>query len=389
MLRRVVHVVASAYIYIACFGLLVVASDWLGGRKGESADGDYSAGLWPLPPEQESLLASSAVTNPGKPPLRIIQTNLAAVHAGEALLKPPPAMKVVQANLAAVHAGETLLKRPPAMKVVQANLAAVHAGETLLKRPPAMKVVQANLAAVHAGETLLKRPPAMKVVQANLAAVHAGEALLKPPPAMKVVQANLAAVHAGETPIKASPPALVTAAIPKSPPSQASPSRFVETSTAAIPEVPVPIRKPRIAPSSLLANPAKGASTNEQDMQSSKSLPKAAAQSDPHSINRKVGRKSVGPTVAEKRKSTTVKVTGAERPSGKDHRRMRMATTTTPAATMASRSGRGSDGNEVRRVVEQLNDEDRQAFRSRCGQILSAPGRFSRTHVAICTAASL
>ena len=91
MLRRVVYVVASAYIYIACFGLLVVASDWLGGRKGESADGDYSAGLWPLPPEQESLLASSAVTNPGKPPLRIIQTNLAAVHAGETLLKRPPA----------------------------------------------------------------------------------------------------------------------------------------------------------------------------------------------------------------------------------------------------------------------------------------------------------
>ena len=213
MLRRVVHVVASAYIYIACFGLLVVASDWLGGRKGESADGDYSAGLWPLPPEQESLLASSAVTNPGKPPLRIIQTNLAAVHAGEALLKPPPAMKVVQANLAAVHAGETLLKRPPAMKVVQANLAAVHAGENAASNgQPAMKVVQANLAAVHAGETLLKRPPAMKVVQANLAAVHAGEALLKPPPAMKVVQANLAAVHAGETLIKASPPALVTAA---------------------------------------------------------------------------------------------------------------------------------------------------------------------------------
>ena len=114
MLRRVVHVVASAYIYIACFGLLVVASDWLGGRKGESAVGDYSAGLWPLPPEQESLLASSAVTNPGKPPLRIIQTNMAAVHAGETLIKRPPAMKVVQANMAAVHAGETLIKWPPA-----------------------------------------------------------------------------------------------------------------------------------------------------------------------------------------------------------------------------------------------------------------------------------
>ena len=113
MLRRVVYVVASAYIYIACFGLLVVASDWLGGRKGESAVGDYSAGLWPLPPEQESLLASTAVTNPGKPPLRIIQTNLAAVHAGETLIKWPPPAKVVQTNLAAVHAGETLIKRPP------------------------------------------------------------------------------------------------------------------------------------------------------------------------------------------------------------------------------------------------------------------------------------
>ena len=51
-------------------------------------------------------------------------------------------MKVVQANLAAVHAGEALIKRPPAIKVVQANLAAVHAGDTPIKAsPPALVTV--------------------------------------------------------------------------------------------------------------------------------------------------------------------------------------------------------------------------------------------------------
>ncbi len=85
--------------------------------------------------------------------------------------------------MAAVHAGETLIKRPPAAKAVQSNMAAVHAGETLIKRPPAAKVVQTNMAAVHAGETLIKWPPAAKVVQTNMAAVHAGETLIKWPPA--------------------------------------------------------------------------------------------------------------------------------------------------------------------------------------------------------------
>ena len=42
-------------------------------------------------------------------------------------------------NMAAVHAGEALIKRPPAAKAVRSNMAAVHAGETPIKWPPAAR----------------------------------------------------------------------------------------------------------------------------------------------------------------------------------------------------------------------------------------------------------
>jgi hypothetical protein len=66
-----------------------------------------------------------------------------------------------------------------------------------------------------------------------------------------------------------------------------------------------------------------------------------------------------------------------------------MATASLPSVKVESRRMRVSNGDEVRRAVGQLNDEDRRAFRSRCGQILSAPGKSARVHVEICTAASL
>ena len=120
------------------------------------------------------------------------------------------------------------------------------------------------------------------------------------PGAMKAVQANLAAAHAGETPIKASPPALnYTPAYPYSPLFQSVAIEVCRNQHGGNPGSPGPNSEANVSHHRhCWRMPAKGASTNEQDMQSSKSLPKAAAQSDPHSINRKVGRKSVGPTVA-------------------------------------------------------------------------------------------
>ena len=216
---------------------------------------------------------------------------------------------------------------------------------------------------------------------------------------MKVVQANLAAVHAGETPHGRQ--SSLAACMPRRWLSRRrqirrNPHRPKRRHRGLSKPARRQSRKSRSQFGSQGPHhrhcwrmPPKARRQTSRICKARRACPRLQRSPTRISINRKVGRKSVGPTVAEKRKSTTVKVTGAERPPGKDHRRMRMATTTTPAATMASRPRRASDGNEVRRVVEQLNDADRQAFRSRCGQILSAPGRFSRTHVAICTAASL
>jgi hypothetical protein len=77
-----------------------------------------------------------------------------------------------------------------------------------------------------------------------------------------------------------------------------------------------------------------------------------------------------------------------EKPRGKNRRRLRMLTTATAAAAIVSQPERLTNRNEVIRAVEQLNDEDGRAFRSRCGHILSAPRRFAAAHVEVCTAAS-
>jgi hypothetical protein len=76
------------------------------------------------------------------------------------------------------------------------------------------------------------------------------------------------------------------------------------------------------------------------------------------------------------------------KPGGKDPRRLPMATSASPAVNKVNWRTSIRDDNEVRSAVGQLNDEDRRGFRSRCRRILSAPGKFTRNHVEICTAAS-
>jgi hypothetical protein len=332
MLRRAYYVVASIYIFCACLGLLVIDSDWLAGGRQQSSGEDHYTGLWPLPPEQSAKLVTQAEPKPAKPAPRAVQSNTAAVHAGETLIKWPPAAKALRTNLAAVHAGETLIKWPPAAKAVRSNLAAVHAGEMLIKWPPAAKTVQTNLAAVHAGETLIKWPPAAKAVRSNLAAVHAGETLIKRPTTAAILER------------KSAPPSTVSSA-------------GTSVSTGAIARQP----EARIA----------------------KIAPKEAGQSN------RIKRKSAGKTVMGKqRRPQTARA--ATESGGPDLRRsQRMANTAAPTMKVQSRRMRASDGNEVRRAIGQLNEDDRRAFRSRCGQILSAPGKFARSHVEICTAASL
>jgi hypothetical protein len=208
------------------------------------------------------------------------------------------------------------------------------------------------MAVVHAGETLIKRPPAAKAVQSNMAAVHAGETPIKSPPAAKVVQSNMAAVHAGETLIKRPP-------------------------TASISE-----RK--IAPPSTEANASTGAVARQSEARIAKIAPKEAGPQS-NRIKRKSAEK---PVMGKQRRLQEARAaTEARAP---DHRRSRrMATTASRATKVQGRRMRTSDGIEVRRAVGQLNQDDRRAFRSRCGQILSAPGKFARSHVEICTAASL
>jgi hypothetical protein len=75
------------------------------------------------------------------------------------------------------------------------------------------------------------------------------------------------------------------------------------------------------------------------------------------------------------------------KPGGKDRRLLPVAPS--PAAKTKNWRTRISDVNELRRAVGQLNDKDRRALRSRCRQILSAPERFARRDIEICTAASL
>jgi hypothetical protein len=329
MLRRAYYAVASIYIFGACIGLLLIDSNWRAGGRPQSRGEDHYVGLWPLPPEQPPKLVIQTEPKPAKPALRTTHSNTAAVHDGETLIRQPPAAKVVHSSMAAVHDGETLIKWPPAAKVVHSNMAAVHDGDMLIRQPPAAKVVHSNMAAVHDGDMLIRQPPAAKVVHSNMARVHEGDMLIKP-------------------------------------------------------SIGAPIVERRTAPPSAAANVTTGAVARQPEATIAKIAPKEAS---PQS--NRIKRKSAETTVTGKQRRPQTVRAATESKAPDLRRSRRVATTATPPEKVQSRRIRTSDGKEVRRAVGQLNEDDRRAFRSRCGQILSAPGRFARSHVEICTAASL
>ena len=281
MIRRIFYVVLSIYLF--CAGLLVIDRDrWADGRLQGGNEHDH-AGLWPLPPE-------------------------------------PPAGPVAPAHTAAAK--------------------------------PSPKAARSTTPAVHAGETLIKPPPAVRVVQGNLAAVHSGETLIEPPPPVRVVQGNLAAVHEGETPIEPPPP------------------------------VPIPARKP--APPSAVSSSSTDA-VARQEPKAAKIAPTKEA--DPPANRNK--RKAPEKAVTEKPRRIEI-ARAATEPTAPDLRRsQRLTAMPSIADKIRGRRMRAGQGDEVRRAVGQLSENDRRALRSRCGRILSAPGKFARSDVEICLAAAL
>jgi hypothetical protein len=215
---------------------------------------------------------------------------------------------------------------------------------------PSPRTVRSIAGAVHAGETPLRLPPPVKVVQSNLATVHAGETPLRLPPPVKVVQSNLAAVHAGETPIRLTI------------------------------SVPIPVRKPALP--SAVASAGTGAVTE----------PKVAKFAPTREAGPRVDRskrKKPEKVVTERPRRIEIARAATETTAPDLRRSRRMTTTVTSTAEKPSRRMRAGEGDEVRRAVGQLDDNDRRTFRSRCGLILSAPGKFARSHVEICLAAAL
>jgi hypothetical protein len=369
------------------------------------------------------------------PPSKVVQTSASAVHLVETEIKqkmkyyaglwplssdqphnsqtPGPATEFVKPQVGASS-------KPAPSKVVQTDTGAVHPGETLIKPPAPPEVVQTNTGAVlHAGDALIKLPAPFKVVQPNNAgAVNLGDALTQPPP---------------------SPP--TETAKPSAPPPKPPPSKFAETTTGAIPpasdatvkpaplpnrpsvklttQALIPMLRPKMAPSSV-ANASTGAVRREQDEQDTTMVPTA-----PRPDWNKINRKPAEQTVTAKRKAATARSGTEQAPlarpivrkadttvaiakpsikaaeadyqrllpnqpkiAGKDRRKV-LAATPSPGSKMDYRRSRVSDSTDVRRAVEQLNNEDMRAFRSHCGQILSAPEKFARSHVEICAAASL
>ncbi len=94
----------------------MIDSDWLAGGRQQGRAKITMLGFGHCRPEQPAKLVTQAEPKPAKPAPRAVQSNTAAVHAGETLIKWPAAAKAVQSNMAAVHAGETLIKWPPAAK---------------------------------------------------------------------------------------------------------------------------------------------------------------------------------------------------------------------------------------------------------------------------------
>jgi hypothetical protein len=146
-----------------------------------------------------------------------------------------------------------------------------------------------------------------------------------------------------------------------------------------VPAPPVPRAKPRSAPSSWMANVSTGAVADEQDVPKARIVPRMA----PPAWSKSKGAEQSPATAKGKpaRPRNEAQQPRSTRPIGRKSNASAAARTETRA--------RGNDVNEVRRAVEQLDDQDMRAFRLHCGQILSAPGRFDRSRVAICRAASL
>lgn len=248
-------------------------------------------------------------------------------------------------------------------------------------------------------------------VKSHIAAVHAGATLIRQPP-VKAVQANSAAVHAGATLIKLPPSPLGFSGKPSTPPLMLTPSKFAQTSTGTIPPAPVPNpKRKKIAPPSVAANASPGAATREPEAMGSKVSAQATdprIEQNQHGSGRTiVTRKQRKPIVRKLKDNGDVTVGNivelstdamdADHPgesrtpksAEKDRRRLPVATSVLSAAKTKNGRTRARDVNELRRAIGQLNDKDRRTFRLRCRQILSAPEKFARPHIEICTAASL
>lgn len=282
MLRRVFYAIAAAYVFVASIGLLKVYSDRFagGGRQHSRAELD-EGGFWPL----------SRAPGAAKPAVPVQDTRF----------------KTVQSNFAALHVDDALIKPPAVPKMVQSNAAAVHVGDTMIIPPP-------------------------------LSASDFAKPGLRP--------ADASARSARSDPV---------------------------------PAPPVPRAKPRSTPSSWMANVSTGAVADEQDVPKARIVPRMA----PPAWSRSKGAEQSPATAKGKpaRPRNEAQQPRSTRPIGRKSNASAAARTETRAL--------GNDVNEVRRAVEQLDDQDMRAFRLHCGQILSAPGRFDRSRVAICRAASL
>jgi hypothetical protein len=328
MLRRVFYAIAAAYVFVASIGLLKVYSDRFagGGRQHSRAELD-EGGFWPLSRAPGAAKPAVPVQDTR---FKTVQTNFAALHADDALIRPPAVPKVVQSNFAALHVDDALIKPPAVPKVVQSNFAALHADDALIKPPAVPKVVHSNAAAVHVGDTMIIPPP--------LSASDFAKPGLRP--------ADASARSARSDPV---------------------------------PAPPVPRAKPRSTPSSWMANVSTGAVADEQDVPKARIVPRMA----PPAWSKSKGAEQSPATAKGKpaRPRNEAQQPRSTRPIGRKSNASAAARTETRAL--------GNDVNEVRRAVEQLDDQDMRAFRLHCGQILSAPGRFDRSRVAICRAASL
>jgi hypothetical protein len=228
--------------------------------------------------------------------------------------------------------------------------------------------------------------PSPTVVHSNTAAVHASATLINWPPAARVVQSNTAAVHAGATLIKPPSP-LADSVKPKPSSSKTAQSKFAQTAPGAV------IREPR-AKGSEFSSKATGPQSNRIKGKPV-AMTGAGKSGKPKSVRIATEQRKFGGnggmtlTNIAKPTGTNHRVASSTPTTEKDRRRLRMASTASPAVKLESRRISVNDGNAVRRAAAQLNEVDRRAFRSSCEKILTAPEKFGRAHIGVCIAAGL